>query len=365
MRELWFQLDKHLPVNLKKKLLEASTRACNVILVDSDDVAFARKIVAKPLAAQKGGDIEICEVAEKWRVPKIRKMGKKTAVKATLRNLEDLDTTVEAVELSPDYVIVSCPNWKVIPMENLIAKLHGKSKLLAEVGDAKEAYLALETLELGADGVVLKTADEKELTSTLTIVKQVKTRLEEKEELPRTKLVPAKVIKIKPLRIGARVCIDTCDLMKRGEGMLIGSQSSGLFFVQAEVEETPHVPPRPFRVNAGPVSLYVLIPGDRTEYLSQLKAGDEVLIVDREGRTRSVVVGRVKIEWRPLALVEAEAQGRRIKTIVQNAETIRLVTPKGSKSIAELKPGDKVLVHIKEGGRHFGTLVKEESVLEQ
>jgi len=76
-------------------------------------------------------------------------------------------------------------------------------------------------------------------------------------------------------------------------------------------------------------------------------------------------VARVKIEWRPMVLVEAEYEGKRMKTIVQNAETIRLVTPEGSKSVAELETGDKVLAHVVEGGRHFGTLVKEETVIER
>jgi len=172
-------------------------------------------------------------------------------------------------------------------------------------------------------------------------------------------------VEIKQIGTGARVCVDTCDLMKPGEGILVGCQSSGFFLVEAEVHENPHVEPRPFRVNAGPASLYILSSLSRTKYLSELKAGDEVLIVNRKGHTRSTNVGRVKIEWRPLIFIEAEHEGKRIKTIVQNAETIRLVTSSGSKSVAELKPGDEVLAHVIEGGRHFGTLVKEETVIER
>ncbi len=146
---------------------------------------------------------------------------------------------------------------------------------------------------------------------------------------------------------------------------MAGCQSNGLFLVQAEVYESPYVETRPFRVNAGPVSLYTLSSLNKTRYLSELKAGDEILIVNRQGRVRSTHVGRVKIERRPLLLIEAEYEGKRIKTIVQNAETIRLVTKKGSKSVAELKTGDEVLAYVTEGGRHFGTLVKEETVIER
>lgn len=341
MRELWLQIGEKLPVSLKKKLLKASAKTCSGVLVEPTDIEMAKKAGVKVLAG---------------------------ALRKEIRNKGDLNDLVFHVtapkKTPPRCVVVSCPNWKVIPLENLIAALHGKSKLLAEVTDAKEARTALEALELGVDGVVLKTKNESELTEVSKIVREVKTRVVEKEEALKLELAPARVVTVKPVAIGARACIDTCDLMVRGEGMLIGSQSSGLFLVQAEVEESPHVAPRPFRVNAGSISLYALTPGDKTKYLSELKTGDEVLIVNRHGKTRSAVVGRVKIEWRPLALIEAEIRGRRIKTIVQNAETIRLVTPDGSKSVSELKPGDKVLVRLEEGGRHFGTRVKEESVLE-
>jgi 3-dehydroquinate synthase II len=246
-------------------------------------------------------------------------------------------------------------DWKVIPLENLIANAKGKSKLLAEASSFEEAKLALETLELGVDGVVLKTSNPSELLKVAYLVKK---------QLPRVKLVPVKIVEVKQIGTGARVCVDTCDLMKEGEGLLLGCQSACLFLVEAEVHENPFVQPRPFRVNAGPVSLYVMCSPDKTKYLSELKAGEELMIVDRNGNTRFTNIGRVKIEWRPLLLIEAEHEGKRFKTITQNAETIRLVTEKGSTPVAALKPGDEVLACILEGGRHFGTLVKEERIVE-
>ena len=111
---------------------------------------------------------------------------------------------------------------------------------------------------------------------------------------------------------------------------------------------------------AGPVHAYVYLPDGATKYLSELRAGDEVLAVDSEGRARSVIVGRLKIERRPLLLVEAEVAGRRFATIVQNAETIRFVTPDGGAlSVGELKADDEVLLRTEEGGRHFGMRIQE------
>jgi 3-dehydroquinate synthase II len=154
--------------------------------------------------------------------------------------------------------------------------------------------------------------------------------------------------------------------MVPGEGMLVGCQSAGFFLVEAEVNENPYVQSRPFRVNAGPASHYTLTSIQGTRYLSELKAGDEVLITSREGNVRITNVGRSKIEFRPLILIEAQTGSTKIKTILQNAETIRLVTPKASKPVTELKPGDEVLVHLAaKGGRHFGISVPEETVIEK
>jgi 3-dehydroquinate synthase II len=187
-----------------------------------------------------------------------------------------------------------------------------------------------------------------------------------KNQLPKIGLTTAKILSIKPIGTGARVCADTVDLMVPGEGMLVGCQSAGFFLVEAEVNENPYVQSRPFRVNAGPASHYTLTSIQGTRYLSELKAGDEVLIVSRGGKVRITNVGRSKIEFRPLILIEAQADDTKIKTILQNAETIRLVTPKGSKPVTELKPGDEVLVHLAaKGGRHFGISVPEETVIEK
>jgi len=85
-----------------------------------------------------------------------------------------------------------------------------------------------------------------------------------------------------------------------------------------------------------------------------------VLIVNPEGRTEPAYIGRCKIERRPMVLVEAEAEGKRISLVLQNAETIRLTTPGGgSVSVAALKVGDRVLAHLMGGGRHFGMKVDE------
>jgi 3-dehydroquinate synthase II len=248
------------------------------------------------------------------------------------------------------HLIIIGTDWKVIPLENLIAALQGTVDIIAGVRSFEEAKTALETLEHGADGVLLDTDDLSQIAKTIEFAHKSEHVIE---------LVPATITTVKPVGMGDRVCIDTCSLMVSGEGMLIGSGANGFFLVHAETEESPYVAPRPFRVNAGPVHAYVY-GEEKTRYLSELQAGDDVMIVRSDGETRHGVIGRVKIERRPLILIEADVDGTTIKTLLQNAETIKLVAKGGTPvAVTELKPGDVVLTHCERAGRHFGIGVEE------
>jgi 3-dehydroquinate synthase II len=252
-----------------------------------------------------------------------------------------------------DFVVVAARDWKVIPLESLIAEYQGmKTKLLAQVSSAEDARLFLETLEKGVDGVVFDVRGTHELSEAVKLVAQVA-----HIELP---LTEGRVVGISSLGSGDRVCVDTCTMLGVGEGMLIGSQASGMFLVHSESKTNQYAAPRPFRVNAGAVHSYILMADRSTKYLSELSAGDEVLAVATGDRTQNVVVGRVKIEKRPLVLVEAEAASRRFNVILQNAETVCLVSGGSAVSIVDLKVGDPVALWVGEGkGRHFGKAITE------
>lgn len=256
-----------------------------------------------------------------------------------------------------DFLLVTGTDWKVIPLENLIAELQRqKVKIIFGVKSAEEARLAFQTLEIGADGVLLDSGNPQEIKDTIQAVRELESEI--------TELESAVVTRVEPLGMGDRVCVDTCNLMQRGEGMLIGSQASGMFLVNSEFDESPYVAARPFRVNAGAVHSYIKI-GEKTRYLSELQAGDTVTIVDSMGKQREGIVGRVKIESRPLMLIEAKAKDRTLTTILQNAETIKLVGKDGNPiSVAKLSKGDEVLVCLEDGARHFGKKI-EETIIEK
>ncbi|MGZ7108866.1 MAG: 3-dehydroquinate synthase II [Methanobacterium sp.] len=257
-----------------------------------------------------------------------------------------------------DYLILVGSDWKIIPLENIIADLQREQvKLVAAVPDFEEAKIALDTLEIGTDGVLLYTSDINEIKKVAALI--------EKIDSASYHLKPATITEIRPVGTGDRVCIDTCSMMRVGEGMLIGSYSKGLFLVHSESLESEYVASRPFRVNAGPVHAYVMAPNNKTKYLSEIETGDELLTVDEEGNTKTTVVGRVKIEKRPLMLIEAEYNGIRLKTLLQNAETIRLVGENGAPiSVSDIKVGDKVMVYLDKSARHFGMSI-EESIIEK
>jgi len=291
---------------------------------------------------------------------KVRQFGKIKTVEAggDIRPGEDVEFIDIAGKQDEDraaavpaekIVVLRMLDWTIIPIENLLARRG--ANIMVQVENSKQAKLMVEILEKGVDGVVLKTDDVNEIKRTAEIMQGVSEKIA---------LVTATVTASKQLGMGDRACLDTCTQMVPGEGILVGNTASGFFLVHSESIDNPYVASRPFRVNAGAVHAYTLTPGGKTRYLADLKAGDEVMVVNFEGTTQTAYLGRNKIEKRPMMLVEAEAQGRPISLVMQNAETIRLVCPDGKAvSVTTLKPGDKVLARIEKAGRHFGMQVDE------
>ncbi|MCK5039623.1 MAG: 3-dehydroquinate synthase II [Candidatus Aenigmarchaeota archaeon] len=298
-------------------------------------------------------------VVEKGFTPKVKELGliktiaedgdmklKKDIVDIEINSKQD---EINAAKIGKTKtVILKTNDWSIIPIENLIAQ---DAEIVANVKNAKEAKTALEILEVGASGILLSTTDLNEIKKTGRLLK------EQQEKLT---LVKAKITKIEAVGSGDRACVDTCTNMVQGQGMLVGNSSSGMFLVHSESVDNPYVAARPFRVNAGGVHAYVKVTGNKTKYLSEIKSGDKVLVVDSKGNTTEAIVGRNKIEKRPMMLVEARTEDKEISLILQNAETIRLVKPNGKPiSVVNIKTGDEVLVYTESAGRHFGMKIDE------
>lgn len=272
---------------------------------------------------------------------------------------KDLERAVEsALEEEHRFVVVDCTNWKIIPLENLIGEFQRRNrKLYAFMKSEGDIKLAFSILEKGVDGVVVPLSSleaSRELISGLISEARGRER--------RVELATARIKRIAEVGDGERVCIDTASQLELGEGMLIGSKASFFFLVHSETIPSEYIPTRPFRVNAGALHSYIFGTDGKTRYLSELKAGDRVQVVDPSGKRREVIVGRIKMERRPLVMVEAETDGQEGTAMLQNAETIRLVRPDGSAvSVTEARAGDEILVHFagKAKARHFGGEVDE------
>jgi len=323
MKQFWVDIR---PWN-KEIATTAIESGADALVVDkADDVKrLGRIVTVAPDGDMKPGtDVTECTITDKASENKAAELGKHKPV------------------------IVTTSDWTVIPLENLVAQ---SDHIIARVKNAEEAAMAIHVLEKGVHGILLRTTDP-------AVVREVAKLL--KSTTGTVGLIPFTVTKIQPVGMGDRVCVDTCSMLSDGEGMLMGNTSSAMLLVHAETLENPYVAPRPFRVNAGAVHAYILLPDGKTAYLSDLATGGQVFVADGKGTAHSAIVGRVKIERRPLLLVEAAAGKDKVSLILQNAETIRLVGKDGKAiSVVALKTGDEILGSILEGGRHFGMAVKE------
>jgi len=330
MKQVWV---KAVPWS-KGVALAAVESGADALWVPAGMASEVRKLGIIPTVAEDGDFVLGCDVVEK-----------------EIREKKDEEEII-GLSLSKK-VVVRGSDWTIIPLENLLSRANN---LFVEVDNLKEGQTALGILEKGVDGVVVNNSDPEAVRHMVQLLKSKGETFE---------LLPARVKRIEPLGMGDRVCVDTCSSMALGEGMLVGTSSQAFFLIHSESVENPFVNTRPFRVNAGPVYAYIRMANGQTKYLSEVKSGDQVLVVNFEGKSYPAVVGRAKIEKRPLAIVEAEESGETVSVILQNAETICLTDPFGKAvSLVDLKEGSEVLVYREKTGRHFGVSV-EETIVER
>ncbi len=389
-RFVWLLADESVgPWSDRESLIEAAIeRGIDGVLVDQGDVHRVRRLVAGTVAAfHDSDDASVLEVAEAEGPPvDVAVVGKggegdgsrdrpATAEESgDLALLNDLDGPTGAyvvidgeagAELArwagdhADYVIIRRTDWEIIPLENLIAEVGSSAAVVAVVDGPDGAKTAFETLEIGADGVVLETDDPGVIAATI----------EERDRSSGTalELSWAELIDTEPAGLADRVCIDTGSMLDPDEGMLVGSHARGLAFIHGETADGPYADPRPFRVNAGAVHAYVLVPDGRTKYLAEVRAGDRVIVANTAGETREAVVGRSKLERRPMRRLSLQTDdGDIIELLVQEAETVRVhVRDRGAVPVTDLEIGDPIAIRYEDIPRHFGAPVEGEMLIER
>jgi len=317
--------------NWEKELVTTAIESgVDAVLVNSSDVEKVKALgLISVIADSKEADL---------------KLGK-DVLEITIKNKKDEE---RVASLSKEMAIVDSQDWTIIPLENIIAQ---GAKAVFPVSSVEDAKVALTILEKGVWGILIRTDQPAVVKEIVKYAKGIGSQLALQEFI---------IKDIQKVSMGDRVCIDTITDMKLGEGMLIGNYSNAFFLVHSESVENPYVEPRPFRVNAGAVHAYILMPNGKTKYLDELKTGDDVLITNQKGETFASTVGRLKIEKRPMLNIIADAGNKEVSLILQNAETIRLTKLSGEPiSVVKLAKGDKVLGYTEEGGRHFGFKISE------
>ena len=283
--------------------------------------------------------------------------GKKIGKKFKVLSNNDIDVIYQSAKKGLDFVIIEVKDWKIIPLENIIAKLHKiHTQIFTIAKNPLEVRKMFSILDIGVDGVIFQ-------TNSINEVKETLVNLGSKH----FELQSAKIIDIKEVGDGERVCLDTASILHKGEGILIGNRANFMFLVHNESVGSSFTSPRPFRVNAGAVHCYTISPDGTTKYLSELETGSDVLVLDSKGKARRVAIGRCKIERRPMLLIKAKIGDEVGGIIAQDAETIRFIKSNGHLvSVTHLKKGDSVLAFSKSAtGRHFGMEVTDEYILEK
>ncbi len=240
---------------------------------------------------------------------------------------------------------------RILPLESALSRSSPGTSIWVVTDRADEVGTALGALEVGADRVVVEVRDPSGVDRLITQTGR--------ERLPHLHWGSAEVLDVRPVGVSERVIVDTTTLLDPEEGMLLGSSAALLLHVASEAEGSAFSRPRPFRVNAGSPHLYVLMADGTTRYLSELVAGDRVLVVKPGEQGRAVGIGRLKVERRPMTMVRVRRAGRGATIFVQEAETVRLSAMRSRIPVTDLRTGERMRIVDLPPARHLGDAVRE------
>ena len=297
--------------------------------------------------------------------PEILQVAKNNFMVAFRYEIVDKNSLLKCIEdaTNYDYIILKFLDPTNIPLEQVIASLQKfETRIIKEINYEKyddDTLSTLGVMEKGADGILFTPAETSEILK-FSEVFRTNYRLNNK-----VLLEECTVIKTEYVGLGHRACVDLVTLFNSNEGLLIGSTSQGGILCCPEVFYMPYMELRPFRVNAGGVHSYIFHFDESTSYLTELKAGSKVSIVSFDGNVRQSVVGRIKIEVRPLRLIQVEFASKEIANIIlQDDWHVRVFSHEGTpRNLNEIRVGDKLLGMKSQPGRHIGIKI-EETIME-
>ena len=278
---------------------------------------------------------------------------------------EEAQSKARSLAGTVEWILLTFEDWSMIPIENILAATDATpTKVAAQISQPIQAQGAAFALDIGADALL---CDETCLEAAL-VVKSM--RLEQMSEMQSTqseteqiKLGTMTITEVQEGHSGDRVCIDLLSMLEEGEGLLIGSTARAFILIHGETVPSKYVPTRPFRINSGSVDAYTYLADGSTKYLCELKSGDSVLIVRKNGHSRAATVGRMKIETRPFILLRfKDENANEGHVFIQQAETVRLVLENGNVcSVTNLEVGMRILGCTLSSTRHVGQSISAPS----
>ena len=366
-RFAWFDA-RGLPDELMPDLTETLSRHAysGVVLTPEQARSASTKLTRVAILEREGGDLGPQDMASLYDLvllevalfercaQSFRAAGARVGLYVDVADRESLERGCERLGDAGQAVFRFRDETK-IPLEIVLAHAepHG-TRVVTCVGDSVEADVVLGVLEMGSHGVLFGSL---ELDQVIRVGDTVAGR-DQETTVP---LVQLTVTGSRHVGMGDRACIDTCSYLGLDEGVVVGSFARGGVLVCSETHALPYMPTRPFRVNAGAIHSYAVAPDDRTWYLSDLRAGMPLLAVRTDGRTRRIVVGRVKIERRPLIQLQFEAEGgQTVELVAQEDWHVRVFGAEpGPRNVTSLRPGDRVLGLLMGRARHVGLPISE------
>ncbi|MFB6187928.1 MAG: 3-dehydroquinate synthase II, partial [Halobacteriaceae archaeon] len=183
-RSIWLKADDSVGdwATRKRRITAGLEAGVDWVLTDEQDIEKIRELGDINIAAFRTNDADVIgeatadHTADTYIVGKDGEGDRTTEIPDDFSGSADLttlrrDTATEGAYIritdkksesfaetaakEATYTIVIGEDWQIIPLENLIALIGEETNLIAGVQNAEEARTAFETLEIGADGVLL------------------------------------------------------------------------------------------------------------------------------------------------------------------------------------------------------------------
>jgi hypothetical protein len=117
VKEFWLEPSPELSAETIRKMVDEAKP--HAVLTDVKLPGVTAKIASR----LEGMDILVTSRFD--QVSSAKRKKRPVALEVTIGDQKDLERISQALELRPDYLLINCPNWKIIPLENLIAEAKG------------------------------------------------------------------------------------------------------------------------------------------------------------------------------------------------------------------------------------------------